>query len=801
MKRVLFTLFTTAFASSLMADTVVPHIPEGQTRFFISGDVWSNPMEDWQVQDGRIVNINSGGDRNVVSLTSEMVANGGDFAISANIERVSEKLSPKGWVGYQIGLQGNQGDYRENAIYGVGLPAGITAAGQLFIGELSDAAPQIDLPAGSFSLHLSGTAAEDGSYTLVLEIMDADGASLASHQAPNFHGSWIEGQVAITASSRPLVAPTVSKKPPVKIRLDEQRPPTTYGGVAYGRVRAPERVELKPLNQGRGGHAQYAFSEWKIAGEAVKAHPERTFGPIWWTTYTVDQDKTLRLLVQMAPVIGEEGAKPEVQVKLAGETYTQTIDAISFTALFEIPLDDASAEQKYTVHYGKATLDGLVQALPTADAQLTIASLSCNDSTGFPHAPLVENVTAHEPDVITFHGDQIYEGIGGYGYITDQQPNVRANICYLRKYAMHGWIWRDLLTTRPSITIPDDHDVMHGNIWGVGGKAADMSKDLFFAQDSGGYKMSAEFVNMVHRTQTRNLPLADDQPTCKQDITTYHTRWVYGPLDMVVIADRQFKSAPRDLLPEAQIHNGWVQNLQWDAKTQAHVDGAQLLGEMQEEFLADWAESPIESAPFRLVISQSPWLAPQTLPETMHHDKDVPDLEIYPPGGYAPNDEPKADFDTNGWPQDRQSFAVAQMKKAGAIHIVGDQHLGTTGRYGVDGYGDGAYWIATPAIANVWPRRWMPQAAPVEAEEGWPRWKGGFEDGFGNKFTMIAVANPEDTDREPARLHDRAAGYTITRYNPSEGTASLENWPYLNGPQRDGDYTQPYPGWPVVVKQ
>ena len=64
---------------------------------------------------------------------------------------------------------------------------------------------------------------------------------------------------------------------------------------------------------------------------------------------------------------------------------------------------------------------------------------------------------------------------------------------------------RDLARDVPTVCIPDDHDVYHGNLWGAGGRKAE-KRDGMTAQDSGGYKMPPRFVNAVHRTQTAHLP-------------------------------------------------------------------------------------------------------------------------------------------------------------------------------------------------------------------------------------------------------------------------------------------------------
>ena len=51
---------------------------------------------------------------------------------------------------------------------------------------------------------------------------------------------------------------------------------------------------------------------------------------------------------------------------------------------------------------------------------------------------------------------------------------------------------------RPSVVIPDDHDVYHGNIWGLGGGPVPEGGSR---GSDGGYEMHAEWVRMVERTK------------------------------------------------------------------------------------------------------------------------------------------------------------------------------------------------------------------------------------------------------------------------------------------------------------
>ena len=117
-------------------------------------------------------------------------------------------------------------------------------------------------------------------------------------------------------------------------------------------------------------------------------------------------------------------------------------------------------------------------------------------------------------------------------------------------------------------------------------------------------------------------------------------------------------------------------------------------------------------------------------------------------------------------------------------------------RYGVDEHRDGTFAFTPPAVANTWPRRWMPTRAGGGRWEGAPRYAGDFEDGFGNLMTVYAVTNPEDRGLEPRRLFDLSPGYGIVDVDPRDGSILLEAWPRWADPEDDG---QQYDGFPFTV--
>ncbi len=763
-------------------------------RQWAGEDFWLNPLQAWRQKDGWLRCEVSGGDRNAVLLTRAINNERGSLQMSvdfATIEMATDThdahqsweqnvtdgvipdgLSPTGWVGFQLGLQGQFDDYRDDAIKGIGLCAGVTTQGRLFIGDLTQSSDgnASDLPEGI--LRLKAIHIGEDVYRLTLTIEHTPHVINDSISA-EIHASWLPGLVALTCS----------QSIPDTLDWREGRPDYTL---------------LKGLNKRVGGNTYYAFKDWRISGSKVSKFEDRSYGPILWTQHTLS-DQTLKMSAQFVP-IGSGNRKAALWVD-GQRVQESSIDTLGRNALFRVQSWDDTRAHSYEVRYlmnDKAyAYSGIIQPNSSKET-LRLAALSCVDDRGFPHQDLVDNVAGHGIDLYTFHGDQLYERVAGYGV-------ERSSILdYLRKWYIFGWSFRDLMRNTPTIIIPDDHDVFHGNLWGNGGKAADTKLGFGYdAQDSGGYKEPPEFVNMVHRTQTGHLPDPFDPSPVLQNISVYYTDLNYRGVSFAILGDRQWKSAPRPLLPKAEIENGWPQNKSWNAKTEAFHPDAELLGSRQEAFLEKWTRDWNDNTNFKVVISQSPFCNVATLPAHIYHDKYVPGLKRYRPGDYPKDDRPVADFDANAWPQNKRDKAIKIMRKAYALHITGDQHLGSTGQYGVDEYGDSGYWVATPAVSNLWPRRWFPAQAPDGGNEPTdPRRNvGNYEDGFGNKITVKAVANPYDIDREPAMVFDKAPGYTIVDFEMEDRSINIAVWPRWAGGASDPPDNKPFAGWPITIDQ
>jgi hypothetical protein len=398
----------------------------------------------------------------------------------------------------------------------------------------------------------------------------------------------------------------------------------------------------------------------------------------------------------------------------------------------------------------------------------------------FPHAELVAAVEAHDPDLLYFSGDQIYESD-----LTPAQRNPPETglLDYLAKWYRWCWAFRDLMRDRPTIVIPDDHDVYHGNL----------------AQDAGGYKMPPEFVNAVHRTQTSHLPDPIDPEPIEQDISVYFTRLEYAGMSFAILADRQFKSSATVMVPAGEVKNGWFQNPDFDPVTGADVPGAVLLGERQLAFLNRWATDWSEGAFMKVALSQTIFSNLATIPGEAKSGSVLPGLAKLEPGAMPEGYQLAADTDSGGWPQTGRNRALAALRRGFAMHVAGDQHLGAALQYGIYDFGDAGFAFSTPAIANTWPRRWYPPTPGRDRAPGAPPYTGGFRDGFGNFMTVYAVANPVISGREPARLYDAAPGYGILRFDRRTRDVTIECWPRWVDPT-DADARQ-FDGWPITFNQ
>jgi phosphodiesterase/alkaline phosphatase D-like protein len=801
LKILLFFLFFILSVLKTVAGEFHSYWDKSIERTWAGADYWTNPLQDWRVSQGRLECYRSGGERNVYLLTRELNAQKEEFEMSVKIGQIdSDNLNIReGWMGFRIGSKGEFNDYRDSAVRGEGLDVGLGTDGILYIAGVSVSKEKIKSPFNNLLLKLIVRPIGEY-YSITIRVQNDNGLALSEGIKNDVHPDWLIGNIALVCSAVKFTIRDVTKSRVISV-----------GGSTGERPR-----------QNYGGNVRFWFKDWQTSGSKISEYEERAWGPILFAQYTLSR-KVLKLTAQMAP-IGNGGRIVRLQIQKSGEPSWKTIDEtvidpLSRTATFRISNWDDTQNIPYRLAYSLFVSEnkmvdyyftGTIAKDPNDKTEIVVTAFTGNNDYGFPHTDVVRHVRAHKPDLLVFTGDQIYEAVGGYGVLKIRDVNVAA-LDYLRKWYIFGWEYKDLLRELPSVCLPDDHDVFHGNVWGAGGRAAtsdsdydengNLKRNLQSILDSrGGYVMPPVWVNMVQTTQTSHMPDPYDATPIEQGISVYYCEMVYGGISFAVIEDRKWKSAPREILPKANIVDGWAQNPEFNSAKEGDVPGAVLLGQRQLDFLENWASDWSYGIWMKAVISQTLFSNVATLPKGTNTDAKTPELRVVKIGEYVEGDAPVQDHDSDGWPQTGRNKALDRMRRAFAIHIAGDQHLGSTVQYGIDDWNDANYAICVPAVANIFPRRWFP---PPELgknrKQGAPPYTGDFLDGFGNKITVYAVSNPYDVDVEPKWINRRAPGYGIITFNRDNRKITLTNWPRWVDPTKPD--AQPYPGWPITINQ
>jgi len=769
-------------------------------RTWIGPQYYANRMLDWELNEGRLQSIEGRQAkpmRTVHLLTHWLADEAGGMHVSVRTGSINDpdQTSDSTWVGFLIGAGGSETDYRISSLVhhwpapGGGLVVAVDGTGEITVrdNENPEAARR---PRGDFKPSdwpVIGPSTGEGLLPSIREF------GLRAMAAPGESGYDLVVETFIPATDEVI-------SHAVYPGLDEKYFTGNVALVSHG----------SPSSHGQG----YWFDDWSLEGSKVRADASRAFGPVLGVQYTLSEG-TLKMTAQMGPLGEDDSRIAELQLAngASWETVaTGELDENGFTIGFRVEDYDREGDTPFRVMYSlwegstpvTHVYDGTIHAGVEGD-EFVLAAMNCHHISGgdgswthnhfwWPHQEVADRVAFHEPDMIFFAGDQIYES-GLAGII--RSPEDEAIVDYLYHWNRFLWAFGDLTRHRPTVTIPDDHDVYHGNIWGAAGKAATGPHSP--ASDNGGYIQSPGFVNAVHRTQTSHLPDPFDPAPIQQDISVYYTNVEFGGVSFGVVADRQFKSAPRDLMPEAEIWNGWPQNADWDAAVSGDHPDAVLLGDRQLSFLDHWARTWGSDTWMKVMLSQTLFANVATIPVDHFDGSGIPGLPIPPPGEIVTGYKKAMDHDSNGWPQTGRNKVIDVLRRARAFHVAGDQHLGSTVRYGKDAFQDAGYGFVVPSIANIWPRRWFPpEVSPTrDPDASW--YTGDHLDGFGNHMTVLAVANPVNSDVEPTALYDRTPGYGIIRMNKTTRQVELEAWPRWVNPADEG--AEPYHDWPVQFHQ
>ena len=484
---------------------------------------------------------------------------------------------------------------------------------------------------------------------------------------------------------------------------------------------------------------------------------------ICFALYTV-HEKTLKLTAQLYPLKQGEPRKARLEVKQDGAwkqvAETEIIER-GWTAPFRVENWDDAKNAPYRVRHGeKATYEGLIRQNPVDKREIVVVGFTGNSINpghggNIPKDDLVSNIKTIQPDLLFFSGDQVY----------DHRRHYAAWLKFGRDFG-------EVIKDYPTVTIPDDHDVGQPNLWGHNGKKSTLS-----GASDGGYIMPVEYVKEVERAQTSHLPDPYDPTPIDRGIGTYYTDLNWGRVSFAIIEDRKFKTGPAGMIPRQGPRPDHIRNPEYDPKS-VDVPQATLLGKRQLKFLDDWAQDWTD-ADLKAALSQTIFCGGAHIHGRI--------------GGRL-----HADLDSNGWPQTGRNKAIAALRKAFAFHYAGDQHLATVFHHGVDEWRDSIYSFCVPSIANLYLRWWKPLEPGKNLKPGQDLILGDHLDGFANKVTAIAVANPTP-EKGGDKLTTRAAGFGVVRIDKQTRDVTFICWP-RNVDVGDKE-AKPYPGWPFTFNQ
>lgn len=433
-------------------------------------------------------------------------------------------------------------------------------------------------------------------------------------------------------------------------------------------------------------------------------------------------------------------------------------------------------DYRVTAAGGKANFEGVVRRDPIEKDVVVVASLSCNGNYDRgPRADIVRNLKHQDPDLLFFAGDQSY----------DHKRHYQAWLLFGRQFC-------EVLRDRPAVTIPDDHDIGQGNVWGDSGKHAKTS-----GGGSGGYHWSPQYVNAVQAAQTWHLPDPFDARPVQRGIGVYYTGMRVGGIGFAILEDRKFKSGPAGLIAGHKGRPDHFNEVGFDTM-RLDVPEARLLGDRQLRFLDEWSQD-WRGVEMKAVLSQTVFAnAAHLHGPGVWGKRGAVDLRK------SSGQRLIADLDSNGWPQAGRNRALVAIRKGFATMLAGDQHLATLVHHGVNEFGDAGVSFVSPSIVNYYVRRWSPLEEPVRKLDGGLPMCGDYYDGFKNKITMLSYVNP-DPDRIVATAVDgnqwgpRAEGYGLVHFDKAARTMRYEVWPRMVDATVAG--AKPYAGWPVTRSQ
>ena len=431
-------------------------------RVWIGPQFYANRMLDWELKNGRLQSVEGRAAkpmRTVHLLTHWLGEEDGSMNMSVRTGPVGvpDSAGDSTWTGFLLGAGGTETDYRISALVhhwpapGGGLFAGVDGTGRIILRDNEN--PEAKRGArADFSIEdwpliepISGEGSVDSIQDLGLRAM----------ATPSDSGYDLVMEAFIPATEEVL-------SHAVYTGLDAKYFTGNVALVSHG----------SPSSEGKG----YWFDDWVLEGTKVESDPHRAFGPVLGVQYTLSEG-TLKMTSQMGP-LGEDDSKvAELQIQEGTEWTTVAsgeLNTNGYTIGFRVDGWDRDGDTPFRVRYSlwegmqpvTHHYDGVIHAAVEGD-DFVLAAMNCQHISGgdgtwtsnhfwWPHQETADKVAWHEPDMVFFAGDQIYES-GLAGIV--RTPTNTAVIDYLYHWNRFLWAFGDLTRRLPSVAIPDDHDV------------------------------------------------------------------------------------------------------------------------------------------------------------------------------------------------------------------------------------------------------------------------------------------------------------------------------------------------------
>ena len=493
-----------------------------QNRRFVGPDYWANDLADWRLADGQLLCVSASPERSLHLLTQSVAGDSGELYLSAQVQLLQPQLK-RGYFGFQVGTRATVDDYRAVATQGQGIRCGLTAQGELFIGDTAqaDAISPLDMRI-TWELRL---------------------------QARPMGGQWYR----LTLTAHELNTGRRLEE----IARDSLRLSDLQGGLAL--------VSSFPTVDSLAQTAVLRFDQWQLGGALLRPHPERAYGPILFTRHSLDQ-QTLTLAAYLAPVNLSVTRLIRLEID-RGQGFQlekeSILDPMSRVARFRLSPWQPQGPTPYRLSCQinpdtGLTRYALVDTLlppPPPEATQNLVTLGLPHPLGYPYPQLIALLTSQTPH---WH---LGQAPASPQPLPDSlaDPDHPAWLHHLQQWQVLGWMMAPLWQKRPSLLAASSSSQQHPLSRALQGAVhpldAQDHPQPYAAWTYGG--LSLALLDDAAPPGTPAHPLGDLQ----QDFFTHWTQdWPAGVSLKLAFSARHWQ--PRSL-PESASRGAEPQDLGW----------------------------------------------------------------------------------------------------------------------------------------------------------------------------------------------------------------------------------------------